>query len=1507
MSTLYFQICKPLLGLAISISTQFSISHVRLGAPRPDVKRNLHFLLQHHNPDLILSQDAKITHVVPGGPAALAGLEKDQYVIAINGSPMTALEIQKWALSHCHLQQKSLQSPHDSPAEGTSGRTSGAMTSDYARNLNVPSSLSHSPFQSETTPENTLATAEIGYLQGSQFIRNEDDSEGSMRVGYSRGIQITVECRDGSERTVMCHPGDGDVTTDYASECFQLLDQILQQGRRQGDVITSKTAEKAVQCLESLLREQKQREMRQQDRVAHLQNKAQTLLGKCEATLYGLEPSDVAVSVSSDEGEQQPSQSARRQERRSLTVAANMPQGGGKGRVLNRSPDTNPPDSASALRAQEAKEALEEILYYQALSWEDEKTVAGLVALTPQASVGDDEGTGVTIGNIGEVVTHLDKSVEVVETPSREIEESSSDEVIETPRREIEGERKAEDEAVFEMVLDIRAEEILGREEELKKELAREVCMSLSLRSLEQQAEAMARHILATPSATPASKTLALKQSAPAEPATADLGELDHGEMLCQSGALQVRDLILEPASVIVEMTWTPAKAEALSASAAAQHKDAETRNASAEARSGDKESLRGEKEGQTANVSLADTQMSNMDGRGGKPKLPSGKQLVADLESQVFTPESKLKQGIFSRHITGLSQPVVSSPSTSGVPRLARNKGPSVSDLEPGSGTLMCPAEAIQPSVEPSIDYEAPYLVQRCTLTTVKSLEAHVDALQIAIQTTQQRLTRHIAVKKHETEVQAHRSRELAVSAGSISSELASLQLDLERVAKEHSEAVSRYNDLHIQHLDYSARMERLQVEQAHKHEALRQRVCGLLKLVSTGDATHLAQREFVAAQRPGLSPAAQDQEKWALLHPAPTSQDVDEQFRNLNPSPIAEDVASPPVVWGGSFQRAAAEDLRGNSPTQQADCESYEHEDGVMGSIKLLEATLQSLVDAQLEAADLRSKAGKVDELEERIRGLIVFEEEASCLRSRVLEMEDKSQQDLRRLQNQMDEEVTRLNAVVVHNEREIQQAGELERLKEYEREKEREREEEARCKLEARWAHERSALEQDRDLISRELEETQTALDDFQKQVKQKNVLVQSLNDVVLSEKAKVKQLSAALETELEGMDQHSMQFEKNLDMVAAGMRNFEEILELLQDATRARITEMVRQASDCEHHLEQRNLLQEEITTLEAHVANLTAVNDELRAGESKLVVEVAALRAKSAELEGAMRTLNSESLEFFTAEEKNWQMENEGLREEIDQLRKSHELVLAEHDRALHAEFVRGGAERLVMQLIAENKVEEVVEALLQQVGVVESAIRRAHERSAERDEEEEATKRSLERLKENLTQTVEICGEQIREFTAEKEREREEAKHDSTTLLRLKEQQEEDVNMMEAQMSAFDGDVRVLEEALDRLASGTRQALLHNDAEMGRYKCQLAQVEEKSEEEQVAREKEAEQMRMSMASMQRAKSDEVAEMKKRMIEMELIMSQVRRMLVHFEIYMNSALYEFSVHLNCVSN
>ena len=273
---------------------------------------------------------------------------------------MTALEIQRWALSHNERQL--------TKSSGEEGRSNAGQqvlsvgNGNAARNLELPSSLSNSPFQTEEL----LATAELGYLQGSQFIKNEDDSE-PVRVGSTSQVEITVECQDGSERTVICNQGDGDMTTDYASECFQLIDQLLQHSRKRGDEFAASTADRAVRALERLLREQKERELRQHNRVAHLQNKALALIGKSEASLARFtapvptgatvaEPgalSDEVAPPSRGNGAACPKELAteRRAPQAARNAAAAMRHKGAGILGLNRSPDTNPPDAGSALRA----------------------------------------------------------------------------------------------------------------------------------------------------------------------------------------------------------------------------------------------------------------------------------------------------------------------------------------------------------------------------------------------------------------------------------------------------------------------------------------------------------------------------------------------------------------------------------------------------------------------------------------------------------------------------------------------------------------------------------------------------------------------------------------------------------------------------------------------------------------------------------------------------------------------------------------------------------------------------------------------------------------------------------------------------------------------------------------------------------------------------------------------------------------------------------------------------
>ena len=107
-------------------------------------------------------------HRSPGSAAAEAGLEKDQFIVEINGRPVTALEIQQWAL------QRGGQGEEGKEARAGGGISvlgSSDLISDNeergTHTLDLPASLSHSPFQPEAhnNSENpSLATAGLAYF-----------------------------------------------------------------------------------------------------------------------------------------------------------------------------------------------------------------------------------------------------------------------------------------------------------------------------------------------------------------------------------------------------------------------------------------------------------------------------------------------------------------------------------------------------------------------------------------------------------------------------------------------------------------------------------------------------------------------------------------------------------------------------------------------------------------------------------------------------------------------------------------------------------------------------------------------------------------------------------------------------------------------------------------------------------------------------------------------------------------------------------------------------------------------------------------------------------------------------------------------------------------------------------------------------------------------------------------------------------------------------------------------
>jgi len=234
--------------------------------------------------------------------------------------------------------------------------------------------------------------------------------------------------------------------------------------------------------------------------------------------------------------------------------------------------------------------------------------------------------------------------------------------------------------------------------------------------------------------------------------------------------------------------------------------------------------------------------------------------------------------------------------------------------------------------------------------------------------------------------------------------------------------------------------------------------------------------------------------------------------------------------------------------------------------------------------------------------------------------------------------------------------------------------------------------------------------------------------------------VKHVSAALEEELEALDTDNARFEQHLNAVTAGMHNLEEMFVLLEDAAASRNTAVTLQAADCEQHRGREEQLRDKLASLEEEVTRLTREKQELREAARLLEEEAAGLRASHGEIEGALATLNAESLKFFNAEQGRWQLEADSLRNEIDRLHEQTQHMAEEHERALDAEFVRGGAERLVVQLVGDNKMAEAVDDLWKQVRAVDSVLLSALQRSAERDEEEEATKRSVESLKAHIEQ-----------------------------------------------------------------------------------------------------------------------------------------------------------------------
>ena len=404
---------------------------------------------------------------------------------------------------------------------------------------------------------------------------------------------------------------------------------------------------------------------------------------------------------------------------------------------------TNPP----ALAALEEQETLDEIRFYQSLSWDTrEALLVGVTAIAIESMDGDAEvesygGSG-TSGEDGELeqpslllpkTPHPGKGPTNHERKGREEAESEED----------------EEEMRFEMVLDMDAEELVGREEEFKTELIRDLSRSVSMRPIERAAERMARALLATPAATPHPKLQKIQRlKLDAEEATHDnqaaesspsgAGANDNEREL---HAFQVRGLVLEQTSIIVELSWSPLKASR--ALAQERVKERSACSVAVQPNIGKE------------NDTLEDIELQN-EGTSALAEIPSQEEVFSDLEAQVYSSTSKLRNGLYSRHVTGVSMPLLLSPSKTrtstprkrvtvlGTQSRGANSSNTSSSAQPQGSSLSNESSPVPPAMPffelkrgsgegrqgslGRVDYDASHhLVQRCALMKVTSLQEQV------------------------------------------------------------------------------------------------------------------------------------------------------------------------------------------------------------------------------------------------------------------------------------------------------------------------------------------------------------------------------------------------------------------------------------------------------------------------------------------------------------------------------------------------------------------------------------------------------------------------------------------------------------------------------------------------------------------------------------------------------------------------------------------------------------
>lgn len=403
---------------------------------------------------------------------------------------------------------------------------------------------------------------------------------------------------------------------------------------------------------------------------------------------------------------------------------------------------TNPP----ALAPQEEQEALEEIRFYQSLSWDAaEAIMVGISAIPDGGDTASDVASEVGSENSEEDGELEQPSLLLPKTPhpSKGLRNLASnvDDAAESEEEE------ETEEMRFEMVLDMNSEELVGREEEFKTELIRDLSRSISMRPIERAAERMTKALLATPVATPFPTKQKIDRGAQdseeeakhenqAAGSPSGIDAHDGGSELLH--AFEVRGLVLEQSSVIVELSWSPFKAS----------------------RALDQERVRERDSGRIAVLQSSDgkedTELEDAALSNASADVPaairSREDIFSDLEAQVYSTNSKLRSGVYSRHVTGVSMPVLRSPSTACIPATrkggtllgtqARSPDTSTSSSSAKIAIVSSPVTpAVLRSLVPElgsglrtpgsvggVDYEAPYLMQRCTLMTISSLQEQVS-----------------------------------------------------------------------------------------------------------------------------------------------------------------------------------------------------------------------------------------------------------------------------------------------------------------------------------------------------------------------------------------------------------------------------------------------------------------------------------------------------------------------------------------------------------------------------------------------------------------------------------------------------------------------------------------------------------------------------------------------------------------------------------------------------------